>query len=139
MKALKTIWLVFLTVWMGIQNIFGCFAWLWIKIWFGAKFNGVYFAVPKKSWGISLGWFIFIGDKMRDKHISFLHERGHLVQSKILGPLYMFTVGIGSWYNYATCKSRFDYHKFWCEKWADNISRIKRGKDAKGYPTAWVE
>lgn len=48
--------------------------------------------------GVSLGLFIFVSDEQTDgfSDKTAVHEFGHTIQSLILGPLYLFTVGIVS-------------------------------------------
>ena len=48
--------------------------------------------------GVSLGMFIFVSDQEEDgfSDKTAVHEFGHTIQSLILGPLYLFTVGIVS-------------------------------------------
>ncbi|PRY83466.1 hypothetical protein [Alkalibacterium olivapovliticus] len=94
--------------------------------------------------GISLGFFIFTPnedspnlskrtsqgrDKIKDtcERIS-VHEYGHTYQSLILGPLYLFTVGITSliwsrstYYQTKRKKDGLTYSSLWTEKWANNL------------------
>jgi hypothetical protein len=71
--------------------------------------------------GASLGFFIFINRESDKKH-----EYGHVIQSYILGPLYLIVVGLFSIIN--NIRSRFDW-EFWShyyekypEKWANNLA-----------------
>jgi hypothetical protein len=43
--------------------------------------------------GISLGMFIFL-DERKDFWTTVSHEYGHVIQSRILGPLYLPTIGL---------------------------------------------
>ena len=72
--------------------------------------------------GISLGNYIILNN------ISHLqHELGHTKQSKILGPLYLFVIGIPSLIHAAlhskVCKNRNYYH-FYTEKWANKLAGL---------------
>lgn len=56
-----------------------------------------------KSWGgLSLGIFIFTGENSKNNFRLLAHEFGHSLQGLILGPLWLFLVGIPSSirYNY---------------------------------------
>ena len=63
-----------------------------------------------KDEGISLGKFIFVprGSKESEKHCMLEHEYGHSLQSLILGPLYLLTVGAPSilWHRLPYFKSK---------------------------------
>jgi hypothetical protein len=87
-----------------------------------------------KDTGISLGKFIFVPRKAGGSADSFLleHEYGHTLQSLILGPFYLFVIGIPSivWASIYPSK-RFPYTKngyyaFYTEKWADKLAGIVR-------------
>ena len=79
---------------------------------------------PDDLSGVSLGLFIFTGegciDDMRD------HEFGHSVQSLILGPFYLFVIGIPS--------------LIWNRKWVRNLKRNGRAKNYFSFFTEhWAE
>lgn len=109
---------------------------------------------------MSLGMFIFIewgNHKARTRLIEQLvergdpkgksplldlvrHEYGHTIQSLILGPLYLLTVGVSSavWFNAGTFQRMREsgtrqYGDLWCERWADRLgawhaSRLSRNR-----------
>ncbi len=63
------------------------------------NFHGAYVSGWSHDGGISLGMFIFIGDKLTsagEPYAYLTHEYGHTVQSLIYGPLYIPIVGIAS-------------------------------------------
>lgn len=70
----------------------------------------------KMKGGITLGDYIVISNTSQLKH-----ELGHVKQSRMLGPLYLFVVGIPSILHAAfhNCK---DYYHFYTEKWANKLS-----------------
>ena len=79
--------------------------------------------------GVCLGEFIFILDT-EDHAIARGHELGHRVQSRLLGPLYLFVVGLPS-----ACMNlaarRFvhlqkTYYQRFPENWADKLGKIQR-------------
>lgn len=79
--------------------------------------------------GISLGNYVFIGTKKKD---IIKHEYGHTIQSKLLGPLYLFIIGIPSivWASIYGTKlvpeTKNGYYKFYTEKWADKLGQVER-------------
>ena len=63
------------------------------------RFHGAYVSKWDHSGGISLGMFIFIGDKLMnagEPYAYLTHEYGHSIQSLLLGPLYIPVIGIPS-------------------------------------------
>lgn len=87
------------------------------------------FEGKKMSGGISLGCFIFLSKYSAKKETTILHELGHVKQSHILGPIYLFIIGIPSILN-ATFKFTECYYDFYPEKNANNLMglKVKRGK-----------
>lgn len=75
--------------------------------------------------GISLGKCIIVGKSSLDSDICHHHEYGHTRQSMMLGPFYIFIVGICSILN-ATFDFAHYYYDFWTEKWADKLGGITR-------------
>ena len=78
------------------------------------------------SGGISLGMFTFVENKKGRQEYVQNHEYGHTLQSLILGPLYLFLIGIPSytWANlpYYVKKRKLNhiaYNSFIVEKTAD--------------------
>lgn len=85
-----------------------------------------------KNWGgMSIGPFIFT-DNSPTEHI-LQHEHGHSIQNLMLGPLWLFIVGIPSGiryqyrevYIYNKDRVRYrnlpDYDSVWFEKWATKL------------------
>lgn len=98
------------------------------KVYFSKKFPG----------GISLGYYVFIGwngkTKLSSKSMQNIikHECfGHGTQSKWLGPLYLFIIGIPSivWaglYGSIIPRTKNGYYKFYTEKSADKLGWVER-------------
>ena len=85
------------------------------------KYGDVYFCYWPYSSGVSLGNFRFV-PKYADEDFRS-HEMGHSVQSAILGPFYLLSVG---WFSLLLAagiihKDGMQYHDWWCEKWADKL------------------
>ena len=80
------------------------------------------------SGGVSLGRYIFVSSRCSLQTVQ--HERGHQKQSLMLGPLYLFIIGLPS-FLWATLKAgglfkKTDYYSFYTEKWADRLGGVKR-------------
>ena len=75
---------------------------------------------------ITLGNYVFVGLNSEYKE-TVKHELGHIIQSKILGPLYLIVIGIPS-ITYCGLRRLFpslrkkNYYNFYTEKWANNLS-----------------
>lgn len=94
-------------------------------------FHGALVTYHNEDWGgISLGMFILMNGN-RDETWSSgtrVHEFGHTIQSLILGPLYLFVIGLPSiiWCNGKKfIKMRKEdgvsYFSFYPEKWANHL------------------
>ena len=60
-----------------------------------------------------------------------MHEYGHTLQSKMLGPLYLIVIGLPSliwaWlYGPVIPWSKNGYYVFYTEKWAEKLGEVKR-------------
>ena len=78
------------------------------------------------------GKYVFL-NKDTDDTIIFRHEYGHRIQSLILGPLYYPLIFIPSYLHFLYWnKFKNDdwtrYYDFYCEKWANSLSRKKHKK-----------
>ena len=94
--------------------------------------------------GVSLGNYIFLDSNGNYNYIMVRHERGHQIQSLILGPLYLIVIGlpsiIGNIINrikYKYLKKYYNpdsYYKQPWEAWADKLGKVIRKslKDIKG-------
>jgi len=105
-----------------------------------------------KFGGVSLGMFIFVNGTRDEQWIraTTVHEYGHTIQSLILGPLYMFVIGMPSmvWCNSKKFISQREekgvsYFKFYPEKYA-NILGSSITKEApptieSGIPKVYFE
>jgi len=77
--------------------------------------------------GISLGNFIYGRPPIYKRML--LHEYGHCIQSRILGPFYLIVVGLPSllWALWWHPRSRKGYYTFYTERWADRLGGVERG------------
>lgn len=85
---------------------------------------------PTFPGGISLGNTVIVKRYPfnTDTWNTVKHEWGHTVQSKILGPFYLFVVGIPSllWAALQGNVVKKDCSWFYTEKWADKIGNVKK-------------
>lgn len=94
--------------------------------------------IETRSTGVSLGFFIFwTPSGNRFKHYindCRMHETGHAIQSKLLGPFYLLIIGLPSFTR--AVYSRYYYRKYgmqwenyfnaFPENWADKLGGILR-------------
>jgi hypothetical protein len=97
---------VLLWVWQLPQNIIGLFLVLVLRAKRNVSFS-VYFV--DAMFGVSLGDYVILHS--RSPYTTLEHEKGHQVQSRWLGPLYLLVVGIPS----AVFNNLWDrlFHKKW--------------------------
>lgn len=76
---------------------------------------------------VSLGKYIFVRKGIRNISYVIQHESGHCKQSKMLGPLYLFVIGIPSvcWllFHKKFMKDK-SYYWFYTERWANKLAGI---------------
>lgn len=116
-------------IWQLPQHIVGLILLLFIKGEVKYKFNGInyYFYDPFPG-GISLGNYIITGNNWSK---TIKHEYGHTIQSRMLGPLYLFIIGMPSliwaWlYGSIIKPTKNGYYKFYTEAWADKLGKVDR-------------
>lgn len=121
---------VLLYLWQLPQNLIGLI--VYVLLWPSpyVKFRGEIICYSNKmSGGISLGRYIILARKYWEGNgDTELHEYGHALQSRYLGPLYLFVIGIPSllwaaWWNQDRGVSYYDYYT---ERWADRLGGVER-------------
>lgn len=83
--------------------------------------------MKKSNGGVALGRYIFIYKGYNDLLRVVRHEQGHVVQSRILGPLYLLVIGLPSIIWAATHKwlaPSKDYYWFYTEAWANKLGGL---------------
>ena len=79
--------------------------------------------------GASLGHFIVL-KPYHDLVTDVRHEYGHVVQSRIFGPLYLIVIGIPSAINNLRSRRSFvvakNYYNMYPENWADKLGGVTR-------------
>lgn len=122
---------VALWLWQFPQNLLGLGLLLVLKGETRHKLGSIrFYFLDTFPGGITLGEYIIIGN---NEAVTICHEFGHVVQSRMLGPLYLFVVGIPSivhaWLNddIGCCRHHSTgYYHFYTEKWADKLGDVKR-------------
>lgn len=126
-KFLKGLAWLFLWVWQLPQNLAGLFYKLVTR---GEKRmltqrGSRFYVAPTMNGGVSLGNYIFLSERSGLREPVYDHEFGHCIQSRILGPLYLLTVGICSGIHALFYKGDGTYYKFWTERWANKLGKIE--------------
>ena len=136
MRLLK---LLFLFLWQLPQNIIGTICSIRADTYRSlftkdAELIVVYFKPWFRS-AVSLGDTIIMDNLLWDRpyeefYKSLNHEHGHQIQSRILGPLYLPTIGLLSLlgnivFRLFKIKSKYYYKLPW-EAWADKLGGVKR-------------
>lgn len=121
----------FLILWQLPQDIIGLFTLLVCKLRKRAtvKMGDRIIVEWDLLSGMSLGHFIFVYSSLMTTTVK--HEYGHTIQSRYLGWLYLFVVGLpsivwaGCFGNYRKTHS-ISYYSFYTEKWADKLGKVQR-------------
>ena len=126
-KILKAI---FTWIWCFPQMLAG----LIVKLATKAEKHGEFYRYNAKGGSVSLGTYIFLCKAHWNDEETQRHEKGHTVQSYILGWLYLLVIGLPSiiWCNLFEeyrQKHGIIYEAFYTEKWADKIAGIRRDDD----------
>lgn len=128
---MKTFIDIVLYIWQLPQNLLGLLLLAIYRPEIRWNYNGalVTFADRMPSYaGISLGVYVILAKRFFTDSDSIQHEWGHTRQSRMLGPLYLFVVGLPSllWAAWWTPDRGVSYFSFWTERWADKIGGVKR-------------
>jgi hypothetical protein len=131
---------IVLFAWELPQNIAGLATYLNLKLKrkiLNTEFDQERFFIETPHRGVSLGLFVFWTKRSnRYNHLTNdckLHEFGHSVQSRVLGPLYLVIVGLPSamrhiysiWYIRKTGTNWNAYYDGFPENQADKLGGVK--------------
>lgn len=90
--------------------------------------------LTRNGGGVTLGRYIFVNQNYKDLSNVILHERGHVKQSRMLGPLYLIIIGIPS-ISWAGLRrliptlKKINYYLLYTESWANKLMGLnKEGK-----------
>lgn len=120
---------VFLVIWQLPQVIAGFF----VKLFTGAKYNKELsknidrrIFTWKLTSGISLSTYYVIVRQGADSN-TVKHEKGHTIQSLILGPSYLIIIGLPSiiWAGLIHKHTSKPYYWFYTEAWADKLGGVE--------------
>ena len=121
---------ILLYAWQLPQNLLGLLLVAILRPEDAYDYHGskVYYSHRMRG-GISLGRYIIIRSyQLNDGAKTERHELGHSMQSRMLGWLYLFVIGIPSilwaaWWNEGRNRS---YYSFCTERWADRLGGVER-------------
>ncbi|MBO6064610.1 MAG: hypothetical protein J6P62_11630 [Bacteroidales bacterium] len=121
---------ILLYAWQLPQNLLGLLLVAILRPEDAYDYHGskVYYSHRMRG-GISLGRYIIIRSyQLNDGAKTERHELGHSMQSRMLGWLYLFVIGIPSilwaaWWNEGRNRS---YYSFYTERWADRLGGVER-------------
>lgn len=138
--TMRTLTNILLYIWQLPQNLLGlAFRALFFKPWkqnmTTYENNGsvivTYYHSPNMKGGLTLGEYIFVKSYKSYRGIEYAdndtiqHEHGHVIQSRILGPLFLLVIGLPSLIHAslhsAICRDKNYYH-FYTERWANRLS-----------------
>lgn len=116
-------------VWQLPQNILGLGYYLVILDdiirEFDSDISNCLICIKRSNGGVTLGKYVFVYNGYNDLSGVVKHELGHVKQSRILGPLYLFVIGIPSiiWAAFhRDIAPNKDYYDFYTEKWANKLA-----------------
>lgn len=116
-------------VWQLPQNILGIIFGLFVKkeVYHNHNYDDCVIYKTNSKGGITLGCFIYINKDIPSFQYIIKHEHGHVVQSQILGPLYLLVIGLPSliWSCVYKLFKNKSYYSFYTERWANKISDLK--------------
>ena len=120
---------ILLYLWQLPQNLLGLIlaAIYWPESSHGFSGERVFIASRMKG-GISLGRYIIVSNDYYLDPTSVLHEYGHALQSRYLGPLYLLIIGLPSllWAWWWKASRGVSFYWFYTEKWADKLGGVDR-------------
>lgn len=131
-KLVKYLKFILLLIWQLPQSIVGWAMMLFFVIFGKVKLlhyinNTFIFESSLMRGSISLGTVIICCSTHADKPATIQHELGHVKQSKYLGWLYLFVIGIPSivWASIYRRLGYRNYYHFYTEKWANKLGYVK--------------
>lgn len=129
----KSMWYLLQLTWGIVMNVAGILgaAWAILRRRDVIKTStGTFVFCMGGSWGaVTLGMFVFCDQACFYDEEVVKHENGHAIQNIILGPLFLFVIGIPSIVHAAlhskVCKDANYYH-FYTEQWASRLGGSSR-------------
>ena len=124
MKTLKSI---LLYLWQLPQNLLGLLFLLFLKGETRHRLQNIrFYFLDSFPGGITLGEYIIVGTRQQ---LTVRHEFGHVLQSRMLGWLYLIVIGLPSvlwaWLGDRIAPGK-SYYWFYAERWADRLGGVTR-------------
>ena len=124
MRILKSI---LLYLWQLPQNLLGLLFLLVLKGETRHRLGSIrFYFLDTFPGGITLGEYIIVGTR---QELTVCHEYGHVLQSRMLGPLYLPVIGLPSllwaWLGDMVAPGK-SYYWFYTERWADRLGGVER-------------
>lgn len=135
MTILYILWQI---VWGGLQSLAGAVLFLGNIRGKHYLYHGAVVTEWNYGGSVSLGMFIFLSSRPEEKSRRkvLTHEYGHTIQSLILGPFYLFVIGLPSvvWAGLpplARLRARrnISYYRLYTERWANCLGRKVTGEE----------
>lgn len=125
--TIRMLWEILLYLWQLPQNLLGLLFLLVLKRETRHRLGSIlFYFLDTFPGGITLGEYIIVGTKQA---LTVRHEFGHVVQSRILGPLYLLVIGLPSllwaWLHRYIAPDK-SYYWFYTERWADRLGGVER-------------
>ena len=125
--------------WGILQNVIGGLMTAFIRLRHPANKQTPFHHAVVTAWNgkgsMALGGYLFLDKNSGDEIV--VHEYGHTIQSLILGPFYLFVIGIPSflWANFPPIRKRRlkrgrRYTSFYPERWASHAGEKTTGEKA---------
>ena len=118
-------------LWQLPQNILGLIFMVFLrdKKLILKQDNVSFYTAKNMRGGISLGKYVFLSHSSMIQIPAYNHEYGHCLQSRKLGWLYLFSVGLASLMvanmSESCSASACTYYRYWTEKWANKLGGIE--------------
>ncbi len=111
---------ILLYSWQLPQNLIGLLYLLYCRdrVKVTTQGGAVFYATNHVKGGVTLGQYVFISARNMTCEAIYDHEYGHVLQSKVLGPLWIFVIAIPSGGHCLVCRAENYYH-FYTESWAN--------------------
>lgn len=119
---------ILIWIWCFPQMLVGA---IFKKISKAKKVDDYYVISNKYGGSVSLGTYIFICESHNGDKRTLKHEKGHMIQSYILGWLYLIVVGLPSFLwawlgGEYRAKHGVSYFAVYPENWADKLGGVER-------------
>lgn len=127
---------VLMYIWQAPQMLAALIWYLCRNKYITEKTDGKFYTVYKgtNKGGVTLGDRIFLSDNYKGEYLALVtaHESGHVKQSMILGPLYLFVIGIPSFiwaWSHKQIAPKKSYYWFYTESIANKLGGVGVNED----------